>query len=358
MATKKTASKKTTVKETAPVSQPTVVDVIDEVETETAITTTGAPSAPKSVVETFHPGMGAANKTIQDLTERYQKKIYLIDGSGSMHDGMTPEDVVNAWKWDTTAVEAAVEVEKDALIAYLTLSGISTSKAIEEANTKIPKMVSENFNQFISDVVNSGRIDLVADKLDERGKYLERNYKVQSERKIDIVKGSIQNFCEQRFAKYPDAQVAVWQFEHDVTRLCRAGASKEEVMLAIGKLQASGGTDIYQAVEAAISECERHPSKMRSHHIVLVTDGQDHGAKDVKDLLPRLKTANIVLDFIFVKGECLGADTGYTQIAKVLEEVCKETGGEYLVARKSIDFQTMFLQVSNRPALPPAPTTV
>src|SRR5208283_1356000 len=118
---------------------------------------------------------------------------------------------------------------------------------------------------------------------------LERNYgyRTQGRSKMMAVKDAAKDFVHQRFQKHPDAKVGVFQFEGHPMLLCAPGAQEQEVLEALNRLPDFGGgsTDIYRAVDRAIGECRRHPSEVNAHHVVLVSDGCDYGAREVKNLL-------------------------------------------------------------------------
>jgi uncharacterized protein with von Willebrand factor type A (vWA) domain len=127
------------------------------------------------------------------------------------------------------------------------------------------------------------------------------------------------------------------------------------VLEAVNKLpdMCGGGTTITQAVKTAISLIKQRPSRVQANQIILVTDGQDHEAVAVEDLLSQMKELNIVFDFIFIRGQT--EDKGYyTRAVDVLRKVCSETGGEYQTCSKASDFEMQLMAASNRPALPPA----
>lgn len=172
-----------------------------------------------------------------------------------------------------------------------------------------------------------------------------------AECKVDAVKKAMTDYVKKRFAKYANAQVAVWGFTDTTQILCHAGSNEEEVLATIDRLVANGCTAIFQAVDNAVYDCKKSPSRLGAHHVILVSDGQDHTAEDVLNLLPKMKELNIMFDFIFIRGR---TDTcGYDEVISALKKVCEETGGEYAEVKKSVDFRIQFLKASERKPLPP-----
>jgi hypothetical protein len=171
---------------------------------------------------------------------------------------------------------------------------------------------------------------------------------------MQAVKDAARDFVHKRFQKYPNANVTLFSFE-DSPKLLSAGLSEADLMEGISRLPdyGGGGTNIYRAVERALSECKKRPSEVNAHHIVLVSDGCDYGAKGVLDLLPRMKELGMVFDFIFILGASESEIADDSTIA-ALKRVCEETGGEFVTVKTEKDFVQKFLAASNRPLLPPA----
>lgn len=292
-----------------------------------------------------------ANGThLQEMFDRYQKKIYLFDESGSMSEGMAPEDERQLYKWTSDVLTSFRNFIESHIAGEIVQQdpSLDPAKALDEAKEVMRNEDLYNDEKLKSYILQN-RIHTVAKhiKLEEQS-----SWTLHTERKIDAVKGAMKKFVEQRFKRFPDAQVAVFGFTTTTEIKCYAGALKEEVLAAIDRLTSSGGTQIFQAVERAVQECKRRPSKVGAHHIVLVTDAQDYSAERVQELRDKMKEMNIVFDFIFVKG--MHGESAPANVVKILQGVCSQTGGEYNEVSKSSDFTEKFLEVSSRRALPPA----
>lgn len=321
----------------------------------TAITVTGQDTS-VSLVDQFHPGM-TGSTTLVDIYDRYQKKIYLLDKSSSMNEGMLPDDMMKAYKWGIKELDAARKVIADRVQALIALkTGIEAIAGIDYENQSLSD------EDVIRTAMEVGLIDSIEQKMRELyGGYpcMHRTL-TDSHSKMEIVQGAMRDFVEQRFARFPDAQVALWTFDTSVSVRATAGAPKETILAEIDGLHTGGGTSIKPAVERALAEFKKRPSHMGAHHIVLVSDGQDYTAEELPELVPQMKELNVVFDFIYIMGmsDALHDKTEpeghrYDGYVNAIRKTAKATGGEYFEVSKPHDFKTKFLQVSNRPALPP-----
>lgn len=309
------------------------------------------------------PGLGPA-ETLADMYDRFSRLLYVIDASGSMGDGMLSEDSFKNYKWPKDlmaqfrermkADEGLWDDEDEDESDYF---GDEEDFDLDEEDDDPDE--DEEPEQLDVDSLGDDEVKMLILRENLSARYgipLEMNYSYRgkSRSKMMALKDAAKDFVHQRFQRVPDAKVAVFQFETSPQLLCAAGASETEVLAAINRLPdgGGGGTNIYSAVERAISECKQRPSEVGLHHIVLVSDGCDYGGIRVRDFLPRMKELGIVFDFIYMVG--LGEDATADQVAKVMQEVCEATGGEYTVVKTEQDFEQKFLEVSNRPLLPPA----
>lgn len=313
-----------------------------DVEETTAITTVAKPiaEAPK-------------DKTLDSIYDHYQKKLYVIDRSGSMDGGMLPEDELMMYKWtpeilDMFRAKIREELENDISIADATGDDDILSDAEADA-AHVEAEIADDHKLMLmivkEQLMYKYGIDIPRDW--EYGRI--------TERKIEAVRGAMKKFVEQRFLRFPDAQVGVFGFGNNVELMAYAGNDKATVLNAIERLDAQmGGTDIFRAVSHAMKEMKARPSRVKAHHIVLVTDAQDYGATEVEKLLPDMLKMNVVFDFILVLGQDGGPTDQNQEPIKTLKRICVDTGGEFNEVRKSTDFEQKFLNVSNRKALPPA----
>lgn len=295
------------------------------------------------------------DKALDSIYDHYQKKLYVIDRSGSMDGGMLPEDELMMYKWtpeilDMFRVKIAEELEAE--LAQLEMDPDTDPDELLEA--KDSRAVT------LAEIADDQRLMQFVIKFQLMVKYnidvpRDWEYGRVTERKIEAVRGAMKKFVEQRFQRFPDAQVGVFGFGSNVELMAYAGNDKPTVLNAIERLDAGmGGTDIFRAVSHAMKEMKARPSRVKAHHIVLVTDAQDYGATEVEKLLPDMKKLNVVFDFILVLGQDGGPTNQDEEPVKTLKHICHETGGEYNEVRKSTDFEQKFLNVSNRKALPPA----
>jgi hypothetical protein len=289
--------------------------------------------------------------SITETFDRYQKMVYLIDESGSMSGGMAPEDEKAAYDWTPEVLSKFRNAIRDERAHDLLDEdpALDPREAIDESEAS---MKEENLldDDKLIDFIIENRLHHGRTPIKVRMKITARH----SESKTEAVRGAMTKFVEQRYEKFPDAQVALLGFGTQTHVKCYAGAPKQEVLLAIQALSnGEGGTDITQAVERGINEFKRRPSMVKAHHLVLVSDGMDYAAGNVRLLLPKMKELNIVFDFIFVKGQHEDDDAP-SDVVVTLKQVCEATGGEYNEVSKSTDFEKKFLAVSNRRALPPA----
>lgn len=162
--------------------------------------------------------------------------------------------------------------------------------------------------------------------------------------KLDAWREFATRCIEERFTKFPGAVVDVIQFDHEPVFLTETG-KKAEVLSAISRAYGGGGTCITPALKMAMESCGTRGAA--SHHVVLVTDGEDPflGAA-LEGISAQMKERAVILDVIFL-GECGGV------YEKWLRSACAQTGGEFTTVATLEDFETKFLTASRRLALPP-----
>ena len=320
-----------------------MTNIVNEEEV-VAITTTAKPiqESPK-------------DKALDSIYDHYQKKLYVIDRSGSMDGGMLPEDEMLMYKWTPEILDLfrdKIVEELEAEIAAMALDPDADPDELKAATAELTatQIVVADDKQLMEMIIKfqlifKYGIDVPRDW----------NYARTTESKMEAVRGAMKKFVEMRFQRFPDAQVGVFGFGSQTELMAYAGNDKQTVLQAIERLSANmGGTNIFHAVEKAMKEMKARPSRVKAHHIVLVTDAQDYGAIECEKLLPDMKKLNVVFDFILVLGQDGGPTNQDDEPVKTLKRICQETGGEYNEVRKSTDFEQKFLNVSNRKALPPA----
>lgn len=278
--------------------------------------------------------------TLSEIYDRYSRLLYVVDASGSMGEGMQQEDRANQYLWPASTLlkfrQAMAEGENEVAEDY--------ADELEYKAMPSDGMSDEELKNYVVD-----------NNLDDKFSIpLRRNpgYRTVGRSKMMAVKEAARDFVAARFKKFPDALVTLFAFEGS-PRLLSNGASESDVLRGIDKLPDGGGgsTDIYRAVERALNDCEAHPSSVKRHHIVLVSDGLDSGAMGVPRLLPRMKSNGVVFDFIFILGAS-GMEAINPDVLECLKAVCEATGGEFQTVKTEKDFTQKFLAASNRKMLP------
>lgn len=312
----------------------------------------------KQVDNIVSPSDVNPGSTLTEMYDRFSKLLYAIDASGSMGEGMLSEDSLKRYKWTPELLEsfrAAMRADQQLLEEGDTVDD-GPEEWLDEEDQEAPQEAPSHVDVDAMTDEDVKRM-IVFNHLDQRYNIdLQMDYSVRlkSRSKMMALKDAAKDFVHQRFQKFPDAKVAVFQFEDHPQMLCAAGASEQEVLNAINRLpdMGGGGTNIYRAVDRVVNECQKRPSEVGLHHIVLVSDGCDGGGVKVKELVPKMKELGIVFDFIYMVGASEDQQGG--EVAKAMRWVCEMTGGEYVVVKTEQDFEQKFLAVSNRPMLPPA----
>jgi Mg-chelatase subunit ChlD len=319
----------------------------------------------EKVVDTVSAGAG---QSMVELYDQYSKLLYVIDSSGSMGEGLLSEESLKRFKWTPEIIaqfHAAMEQH-----GYL--KKMLKNLREDVADEFDGNMDSEDFEEAMAQAVEEELPKSIAAMTDEEIKWavvandLQTEYGIplqfdyshrnKGRSKMMAVKAAAKGFVGARFKKWEGAKVGVFKFEDSPRMLVSPGASEQEVLNAIDSLPdgGGGGTNIYRAVDLAVSELTHRGSELKVNHIVLVTDGSDGGAERVSNLVPKMKENGITFDFIYIKGP--SGDAVAESVAGVLRGVCEATGGEYMVVTTEEDFQQKFLAASNRPLLPAART--
>jgi hypothetical protein len=177
-------------------------------------------------------------------------------------------------------------------------------------------------------------------------------YKLEARNtKMELVKKCVADLVDRRYEKYPDARVVLETFNADATI---EAATHESIKTRLAGLYPNGGTNILYAVQQALSYFRQYPSPVGLNHLIIVTDGDDWGAMEVKNLLPEFKEMGVVIDYIYIKGGEPGySDGSVSAVAKMFTELCKELGGEYTEVTSASEFEKKLLAYSTRLCLPP-----
>jgi Ca-activated chloride channel family protein len=132
----------------------------------------------------------------------------------------------------------------------------------------------------------------------------------------------------------PDDLLSIVTFSDRAEVLVPAGQKSERstIETQIRMVQAGGGTEIFQGLEAGFSEIHRNLSRSMINHIILLTDGRTYGDED-KCLVLADRAA---MQGVRITG--LGMGTDWNDI--FLDELTTRTGGgSHYISRVS-DFQT------------------
>ena len=121
----------------------------------------------------------------------------------------------------------------------------------------------------------------------------------------------------------PGDEIAVLPFDTDVTeavKLQRVGnaANRQQLENTVGQISASGGTDIFKALQAGYDEI--HQSTARYKHIILMSDGNSLVDADYNPLLDKIEKERITLSTI-----AIGSDADL----KLMQMLAQRGNGKY-----------------------------
>lgn len=296
--------------------------------------------------------------SLKETIDREQKIVYIMDASGSMSSKMAPEDPKDLYDWSPEVLEKfsdkiQLEFQKDIQDEQFA-KGNPVPKDDDESLMKAAavRFLEEGLDEkdnLIQYILDEGLVDKYITEIQVPVK---GEYSLQTESRSQAMRGAMKKFVQQRFQKWPQSKVELIEFDSSPSVRAEAGATLETLLTEIDNIgQYGGGTDIHAAVSFALRRVNQSPSPVNANHLILVTDGEDHRAINVENLLPTMKKLGVVFDYIFVKGSNSHVDDS---VANVLKKVCNETGGEYAEVTKSSDFTQKFFEMSNRLCLPPA----
>lgn len=165
--------------------------------------------------------------------------------------------------------------------------------------------------------------------------------------RIDLVKRLAKQELDNRFRKYPKSSIAVVPFGTFPTVMFDDGdpAQLQPAIEALNTHMCGGGTDILAAIKKGMDVCRAKPSKVGLHHFVIVSDGEDYRADtNIGSWLPALKASGVIMDYIHI-------GDSYTNTG--LKLVCEALGGQFVTVNTEKDFESKFVEVINKPLLPP-----
>jgi hypothetical protein len=161
--------------------------------------------------------------------------------------------------------------------------------------------------------------------------------------RMDVVKKLAKRELSKRLEKYPNGQLSVIAFNHSPEVIFDREAPSK-LWDALNKIEVSGGTSILDALYEAMRLCRESPSSVGVHHLIVVTDGQDQ-VDALPKWVPTFKASGVVLDYIHI-GDCASN--------AILEEVCRETNGEFVSVSTEADLDKKFVAAIERKCLPPS----
>lgn len=170
--------------------------------------------------------------------------------------------------------------------------------------------------------------------------------------KSDLLKEIVTENIDDKLARYGESiLLRCYEFSVDVQEF--TGTGFDGLKAAIRNAYAGGyDTKINRALNAGISECERNPSPVNTHQVLMVTDGMDFEAVDAADLfVARCRVSSIVVDIIWIRSK---GETVDERILESLRRLCHETGGQFVEASTIEDVRRGFIASANRLCLPPA----
>ncbi|HUX85726.1 MAG TPA: VWA domain-containing protein, partial [Chloroflexota bacterium] len=103
-------------------------------------------------------------------------------------------------------------------------------------------------------------------------------------------------------------------------------ANRQKIEGEVGQIQASGGTDIFQALQAAYTAI--HPSNARYKHIILASDGNSLVDSNYNPLLDHIAQEHITLSTI-----AIGSDADL----KLMQMLAKRGNGRYYYTAQAAD---------------------
>jgi len=166
-------------------------------------------------------------------------------------------------------------------------------------------------------------------------------------RKIDLVKKMAKQEIVRRLKKYPEADLVVFQFDTYPTMILDSKEMEVSTSLeietsveaSIETMEPGGGTSILRAIAAAVQAVNKRQSPVFAHHVIVVSDGEDD-VSPLRGWLDVFKEGGIVLDYIHIGNSYEENET--------LKQVCKATGGSFVVVTNEKEFEDRFVEAARR----------
>jgi len=309
-----------------------------------------------------------AGSSLEELYDRNQVLVYLMDVSSSMCDRVVGDSQVEHFIWSEDAMEA-IRSNAEANLTFaqnitdagVALEAVQATSATAMKWARISALMEVDANGVLGFPSTEEDLTLIKTEVLRLALHamiaLTPDYaKMRKDlpSKIDLVKQLAEEMIEDRFKKYPDADIRAFSFQNWPEQLL--GHNKDELLAAIRNLSASGGTNIMAGIAEVLKSLKRAPSKIHMHHIVLVTDAEDAGKiHGIGDEVQTFLDFGIVLDFLHFTQplrEGIYRGYGYGDASEVIKKVCEETGGEYVRVSTAGEFRSRFMIASQRKCLP------
>lgn len=309
-------------------------------------------------------------KSLSDLAQQFLKLIFTVDISGSMDGHLLPDNPRTLYKWteENMAKIAAAIVESQTALSN-EVAEVEEAEEVPDVNdpeallAQLFGAAQSSMNPQVAIAALAGfthNQDLLQDAVVMLG--LTQMFGVKEdyskfrglETKMQALKKHIKKAIEERYNKYENPDIRLIEFDHNVH--VKGAHTRDTLLNALNLMSPQGGTDIFPAVKASIELCQKAPSPLRAHHVVLVTDGMSHDAISLPTLIPTMKEMNIVLDVILLVSSADTSLFGADPMHKAIEETCKATGGEFMRVMRAKDFEQKFLAAASRLCLPAPPT--
>jgi len=297
------------------------------------------------------------SRSLTDIYTEQQKLVFLIDVSGSMEDTVAGASSIEMFSWNEHDMKNISERVQQALNevsvyedAAAKANGALLDQGVDPESIDVPEPSGSTMAWVSLQGLEGDELKhMVIQKGLDKQMYLYKTDKYRElATKLGLVKKMAQRMVEERFQKLPDADIACLTFDTRTEAL--PFNDKDGLVNALGKITARGGTNIYGAIEAAMEACQHAPSVVNLHHLVLVTDGEDHSAIRLPDLIPAMKKQGVVLDFIWIKQPY---ETGSDRAAAAIQKVVAETNGTYTEVSNADEFTSKFIAATTRLMLPP-----
>lgn len=294
---------------------------------------------------------------LNTVYDEHAKLVFLFDVSGSMMS-LIAHTFTDQYKW-TPEIIAKIKADVSAAVAKANglMMGVGTG-LLTEVETKLIQMSDKLRGPNNTYTFTPKDDEDLAERVvrnDFIGHFeVEINWERHTDKplkRIELVRSLAKSELENRFKKYPKSKVAVIPFGSFPDVMFNDGEPADLWPkldeLRIGWGNAGGGTDILNAISAAMDVCREKPSPVGIHHFIVVSDGEDGRADQaLPSWLPSLQASGIVMDYIHIGDDTRNAG---------LELVCKSTGGECVTVNNEKDLRAKFIEAVNRLMLPPAP---